>query len=72
VSIGTAWRVVITDTESLTGVAPVCERATIGAGHHPAWVYDCCPFPQIETWSEATATQVAEIFTAAEATLAGA
>lgn len=75
----TAWRVIITDTESLTGVAPVCENSV-----HERWaalnevegeaakgtgclVYDCCPHPHIETWDEVRARQVALALTETEA-----
>lgn len=59
------WRVIMTDSESMTGVAPVCE--TDHTPHSPdgdnpltAWVFDCCPWPHIEVWSEAGARIVAE------------
>lgn len=70
------WRVIITDTESLTGVAPVCET-----DHTPHsedgdalkdWVFDCCPHPQIECWDERVARDVAFVLSKTEANLAGA
>jgi hypothetical protein len=60
------WRVIITDSESLTGVAPVCESTHEGDGAD-YWVYDCCPYPQIETYSEDGARRVAAILTELEA-----
>jgi hypothetical protein len=71
------WRVIITDTESLTGVAPICESPehAKSAAHQAGddqelgadWVYDCCPHPHIETWSETTAATVALKLTHADA-----
>jgi hypothetical protein len=73
----TAWRVIITDTYGPTGIAPVCEhqddvtKHSTGDGHgrvvDPHGVYDCCPHPHIETWSEAVAESLAAQLTAAEA-----
>jgi hypothetical protein len=57
----TVWRVVLTDSESLSGVAPVCP----GGGHRsdddPFYhaVYDCCPGPHIECFSPAAAEHIA-------------
>lgn len=72
-----AWRVITTDSESLTGVAPVCPVQDQAGDHQQSeaddvWqdttgVYSCCPDPHIETWSEATAKQLAKILTAADA-----
>lgn len=72
-----AWRVIITDTESLTGVAPVCDspdhaahaqRGGADAGETlPEWVFDCCPHPHIELWSEPSALAVAMRLTACDA-----
>lgn len=59
----TAWRVIITDSESLSGVAPTCENH-VGNG---AAVYDCCPGPHIECWSEQRAETIAKMLTEAEA-----
>lgn len=47
------WRVVYTDSESLTGVAPVCpvyEQPQTLHGEHD--VLDCCPRPHLETYGE--------------------
>jgi hypothetical protein len=70
------WRVIITDTESLTGVAPVCEYQS-SYDHHgipgdtPALddlgVYDCCPQPHIECWSERDARRIAADLTESSA-----
>jgi len=65
------WRVIITDSESATGVAPVCEM--MGSVHHvdgmvlTDWVFDCCPDPRIECWSEASARDLARMLTEADA-----
>lgn len=56
------WRTVITDSESPTGVAPVCAGERSDALHmiddYPGGpqrdedgVYDCCPYPQFDTYS---------------------
>lgn len=68
-----AWRVIITDSESATGVAPVCEHQDdprhhssgdgFGVTADPHGVYDCCPHPHVELWSEGVARGVAEAFT---------
>jgi len=71
----TAWRTIITDSESLTGVAPVCGRQDDPTGMHcgdrgqliPNWVFDCCPGPHIETYSERVARRVARDLNAADA-----
>jgi hypothetical protein len=44
------WRLIITDTESPTGIAPVCTKP-----HDEQGVYDCCPQPHVETFSESEA-----------------
>jgi hypothetical protein len=75
-----AWRVIITDTESLTGVAPVCPEQDDPEGRHRILdehadmqsldgVFDCCPHPHIETWSETAAVTVAIELTHADADL---
>lgn len=60
------WRVIITDTESMTGVAPVC-RSEDHADSSENQVFDCCPHPQIETWNEHNARELAEILTDTDA-----
>lgn len=73
------WRVIITDSESLTGVAPVCPQQNDYEMHgipdcaatDTSGVYDCCPGPYIETWSETTAARVAELLTQAGAEMEG-
>jgi hypothetical protein len=54
------WRVIITDSESMTGIAPVCPAVNDTTGLHviadypggpiqdDTGVYDCCPTPWIE------------------------
>jgi hypothetical protein len=63
------WRVILTDSESFTGVAPECPM--VPQVHAKGWVYDCCPGPQLELWSEARAAQVAQLLTEMEAEVAG-
>jgi len=69
-----AWRVIVTDTERPSGVAPVCPAVASGGhlipdseGTDETGVYDCCPGPHIECWSESTANEVSKVLTAAEA-----
>jgi hypothetical protein len=72
-----AWRVIITDSESATGVAPVCEQQDdvtkhssgdgFGVTVDPHGVYDCCPQPHIETWWEDGAKRLAELLTELDA-----
>jgi hypothetical protein len=67
------WRVIITDSESFTGVAPVCPRQD-GLEHRRTdtadvfqdynGVYDCCPHPHIETWSESSADALRNLLNA--------
>lgn len=73
------WRVIFTDTESASGVAPVCplteanhliedeDGAPLPGAPDVHGVYDCCPGPRIELWSEQDAAHVAEILTSADA-----
>lgn len=69
------WRVIITDSESPTGVAPVCTAegdddlhlwANFGHGIERVndGVWDCCPWPQIETDSPAVAEYLVELLNA--------
>jgi hypothetical protein len=71
----TQWRVTLTDSESLTGVAPVCTQPGSDALHeipdYPGGpkrdedgVYDCCPWPQFDTYSEATAAYLVALLNA--------
>jgi hypothetical protein len=69
------WRVVITDSESMTGVAPICVRQDERGSPHDhgdqrqmydlrfdaTGVYDCCPEPHIETYSTSTAAFLVEL-----------
>jgi len=70
------WRVIMTDTEGPTGIAPVCEtdhtpHSEDGESQLKDWVFDCCPGPHIELWSEGAAVELAARFTALEAMAAG-
>ncbi|MGW0584746.1 hypothetical protein ACWD25_54745 [Streptomyces sp. NPDC002920] len=69
------WRLILTDSESLTGLAPVCTGDRSDALHqipdYPGGpirdedgVYDCCPWPQIETCSEPVAAYLVELLNA--------
>jgi hypothetical protein len=66
------WRVIGTDSESLTGVAPVCPRQHDYEVHgvpdcaavDTHGVYDCCPHPHIETWSESSADALRNLLNA--------
>lgn len=62
------WRVVDTDTETCSGVAPRCAQQNVpggahdidgagsaGDGYDSTGVFDCCPGPHLETWGEASA-----------------
>jgi hypothetical protein len=61
------WRIIMTDTESPTGVAPECDKRVDPNSAHwhyepgeAVWcdhqgVYDCCPHPHIETYGDADA-----------------
>lgn len=75
------WRVITTDTYGMTGIAPVCPdqddvtKHSTGDGYgkvvDPHGVYDCCPGPHIELWSEDRAAAMAALFTEVEAMAAG-
>ncbi|MCX4615747.1 hypothetical protein [Streptomyces mirabilis] len=69
------WRVIVTDSESATGVAPVCtasgdddEHELVALGRGPfrdeEGVYDCCPTPQFETYSTILAAYLVELLNA--------
>jgi hypothetical protein len=69
------WRLIATDSESLTGLAPVCTSGRSDALHmiddYPGGpkrdeegVYDCCPWPQIETYSPVWAAYLVELLNA--------
>lgn len=67
--IGTRWRVIGTDSESDSGVGPVCPhqddvtKHSTGDGYltrvDSGGVYDCCPHPHLECWTEDSARDVA-------------
>lgn len=63
------WRTIYTDSESLTGVAPECleQNHLEHMEDDPTGVYDCCPGPQLETYGEDIARQLAELLTQADA-----
>lgn len=72
------WRTIFTDTESQTGVAPVCKEQGDTSGGHgqfeglKVWadehgVYDCCNWPHLETYSEQGAKRLAELLTELDA-----
>ena len=75
------WRIIMTDTESDSGVAPVCPQQQTKGGLHDRreWdkdfptefdemsVYDCCPQPHIECWSVPSARSVMAVLNDVEA-----
>lgn len=73
------WRLIITDSESLSGVAPVCPSQndvtlhSSGDGYmtevDELGVYDCCPGPHIECWNEPAAKMVVQALNGAYAEL---
>lgn len=67
------WRTIVTDSESMTGIAPVCpnQMDPTGLHHMPddnaqdtSGVYDCCPHPHIEIWHEGDAKSITNRLTA--------
>lgn len=69
------WRVIITDSESPTGIAPVCTAkgdddlhlwANFGDGIERVedGVWDCCPDPQFDTYSTVLAAYLVELLNA--------
>lgn len=69
------WRIIITDSESPTGVAPVCTAegdadlhlwANFGNGIERVvdGVWDCCPDPQFDTYSTVLAAYLVELLNA--------
>ena len=73
----TAWRTIFTDSESMSGVAPVCEHQDDVTKHSsgdgfgkvvdPHGVYDCCPHPHLETGWEDGAKRLAALLTELDA-----
>lgn len=67
------WRVIITDSETESGVAPVCPHPDVHAMMHGGapddpHVYDeCCAHPHIECFTEEAAALIARALTEAEA-----
>lgn len=71
------WRLIFTDSESLSGVAPVCPRQNDPEAHELRdfvtgeveagvnFVYECCPHPHIECWSPVDAESVLAVLNAA-------
>jgi hypothetical protein len=70
------WRVIVTDSESPAGIAPVCTADGVDDEHHiiadhsdgpmrdEEGVYDCCPTPQIETYSPVLSAYLVELLNA--------
>lgn len=69
------WRTIVTDSESLTGLAPVCAGGRSDALHQipdypggpirdESGFYDCCPWPLIETYSTAVAAYLVALLNA--------
>jgi hypothetical protein len=64
----TTWRVIVTDTETCSGIAPRCNSSQHPeADHEDAGVYGCCPEPHIETWSEALAARLVALLNGEQA-----
>lgn len=71
------WRVIVTDSEGPTGIAPVCpDQDDPKRGHaspfdgEPSaadWVFDCCPQPHIECHSATVAAEVVRMLNDANA-----
>ena len=73
----TKWRVIITDTETPSGVAPICPgSATLGPAN-PHWndqtryldlmgVWDCCPGPHLQCINESDAVMLATMLNSLE------
>jgi hypothetical protein len=65
-NIGTQWRIIGTDSETDSGVAPICPKPDVHAMMHGGTpddgaVYDeCCSQagPHLECWSETAALEV--------------
>jgi hypothetical protein len=64
------WRTINTDTESMTGVALVCDRQDDPNSDHALdgmqltdYVFGCCPHPHIECWDESMAATLAHLLT---------
>lgn len=66
------WRVIMTDTEGMSGIAPVCPHQDDPNLHtlpddedagraFPAGVYDCCPGPHLEVWSVPLAAHLVDL-----------
>jgi hypothetical protein len=59
------WRVVSGDNESRADIAPVCPDPVLHvvaeSGIDQSSVYDCCPGPHIEIWSESLAIKIVEL-----------
>jgi hypothetical protein len=68
-----AWRVIFTDSEMQSGVAPVCPQPdahamNFGGPPDDPHVYDeCCVGPHIECWTERAAGRVADALNEANA-----
>jgi len=67
------WRVINTDGEDESGVAPVCLNTANSrsrgphSDHGDPWVYSCCPRPHIECGTRSAARAIADALTAAGA-----
>ncbi|MGW6454992.1 hypothetical protein ACWF94_03555 [Streptomyces sp. NPDC055078] len=75
-----AWRVIFTDSESPDGIAPVCtaEPGNLhmitdypgGPIRNEHGVYDCCPWPHIETYAVPVAAYLVALLNADAAAVA--
>ena len=65
-----AWRVILTDSDGESGVAPICDSPDHARFHHASgpsdpWVYDCCRGPHLECGTGSVARVLAAALTAA-------
>lgn len=64
------WRVILTDSESESGIAPICEQPDEHKLNHCSpkqpWVFDCCRGPHLECGTETWAKALVALFNLAE------
>lgn len=75
--VGLQWRVIGTDTESDSGVAPVCPQPDVHAmmqGGPPTDTYvfdECCIGPHLECWSSANSRVIRDVLNRMGVEMAG-
>lgn len=70
------WRIIITDSEQPTGVAPECSAMTsplsamslhwVDGKINTYGVWDCCPHPHLECWTPVRAQALAAMLNDSE------